>query len=448
LLNSFVSSFGFLQTKSRIPINDRGSRNCYIVSLDGSDEEILQSYMGAIESIREFCYSNTKPVDLSSIYGSKIEVFTTPEGGTFFLGFEYKNRFLVLSLAGRDLYTMGWRSMHGTFELKSDTQEENYMVADPCTVLDIPKQYMFLSPKGKVGNIRIGELAMKDAFEMLHTCRGQVSYEVMQGIGIFSVNFQEAARFQGVFNDICASFCPLDGYDVTTLDSRKTNSFWVQNWDHYAFQGMKRVSRLLNGKSPSPIDNPEGAVIEVSSESEIFKQIRILPRDAYGEWPFEHEARSSPIFECVLDSDPSGTKVREQKGTDRKKDGSKEGGDGGGGDDGGSPSSSLLDEWGLDEEGEIGEEQDNICDYFDQFTEMRRAYWWEFSGRLIDRHALPVRDWLPSYAKMRRSLKERTCCAQAQQIKPHTPWRGPVQRTVGRGMSKVCSLVTRFFRFI
>ena len=86
---------------------------------------------------------------------------------------------------------------------------------------------------------------------------------------------------------------------------------------------MQRISHLLKGKSPPPIKNPKDAVIQVSSESEIFKQIRILPRDAYGEWPFEHEARPSPISECVLDSNPSGTKLREQKGTDKKKDGSR-----------------------------------------------------------------------------------------------------------------------------
>jgi hypothetical protein len=47
-------------------------------------------------------------------------IYTTPAGGTFFLTIEYKQRYITLLLAGRNLYFKGWRGgMYGTFEIES-----------------------------------------------------------------------------------------------------------------------------------------------------------------------------------------------------------------------------------------------------------------------------------------------------------------------------------------
>lgn len=69
---------------------------------------------------------------------------------------------------------------------------------------------------------------------------------------------------------------------------------------------MQRVHYLLKGLTPPPIENPAGAKITLTSGVEIFRQIRILPRDAYDKWPFEHKKRPKPMFEGPLDD---GSKV-------------------------------------------------------------------------------------------------------------------------------------------
>lgn len=82
-------------------------------------------------------------------------VYTTPEDGSFFIVLEYKKRHVALTLARRDLYFMGWRSIHGTFELKSDTQVVCYMAGDPV-ILDISTNYRFLCTNNDVGQRRRG----------------------------------------------------------------------------------------------------------------------------------------------------------------------------------------------------------------------------------------------------------------------------------------------------
>jgi hypothetical protein len=47
-------------------------------------------------------------------------IYTTPAGGTFFLTIEYKQRYITLLLAERNMYFKGWRGgMYETFEIES-----------------------------------------------------------------------------------------------------------------------------------------------------------------------------------------------------------------------------------------------------------------------------------------------------------------------------------------
>jgi hypothetical protein len=64
--------------------------------------------------------ANEIAVDVSSIFGSNVEVVTIPGTETFHLELEYKERVLEVIINGRDLYVMGWRSPNVSFEIKED----------------------------------------------------------------------------------------------------------------------------------------------------------------------------------------------------------------------------------------------------------------------------------------------------------------------------------------
>lgn len=76
---------------------------CLDESEDGSEEQSLMSFQGAIAAIRKWCLKYGLSYDVSSIYGESLLIFTTPAGGTFYITLEYKDRSLTLLLAGRNL---------------------------------------------------------------------------------------------------------------------------------------------------------------------------------------------------------------------------------------------------------------------------------------------------------------------------------------------------------
>lgn len=206
--------------QSMLSFKNRRPSNSAIIYFDGSDDEFEESYRQGINAIRQWCYANGKRVTLPRIYGPNLEVFTTPSEGTFYLTLEHKRRHLALSLAGRDLYFMGWRSGHGTFELKPDSQDEHYM-REPCVTLHMRKNYSFLSPKREVGNTRISLRALKDAFEILYKCRGKLSDGLKEAVGILAVHICEAARIQGVLNDVSNVSFPKFRKAHTNVDNKR-----------------------------------------------------------------------------------------------------------------------------------------------------------------------------------------------------------------------------------
>lgn len=341
--------------QSMLSFKNRRPSNSAIIYFDGSDDEFEESYRQGINAIHQWCYANGKRVTLPRIYGPNLEVFTTPSEGTFYLTLEHKRRHLALSLAGRDLYFMGWRSGHGTFELKPDSQDEHYM-REPCVTLHLRKNYSFLSPKREVGNTRIGPRALKDAFEILYKCRGKLSDGLKEAVGILAVHICEAARIQGVLNDVSFSFREF----VPSLDSKNKNSFWIDNWDDLAGIAMERVDAVDKGETPPPFRNYDDAPVLITSELQIFRQIRILPRDAYKVCLFKTGDRKFPESEGPLDDDAMEMKSssrrtrREERQRGKRKashleDPSEEG-------DGKYPANSLLCDW---DSGEVKEDQQN-----------------------------------------------------------------------------------------
>lgn len=203
-----------------------------------------------------------------------------------------------MSLKARDLYLLGWRSEHGTFEIREDN-EKQYMVGQDITVVDVSKNYSLLSTDGKVSLTRIGPSPIREAFEVLFKCRGEPSWEVKQAIARYAVVFSEAARLQSVYNTVCLSYSDPD-FCECQLDNTcyKKNSFWIRRYSHYCEQLMEQINELKAGRIPKPIKNKGDD--DIRSYIDILREFRVLLLDACHVGEFKHQPAPENMTEVPL----------------------------------------------------------------------------------------------------------------------------------------------------
>lgn len=142
-----------------------------VISLDDLDK-FLETYVSGIGQLRWYCEVNGVQKDLSKFGYSKV-IFTTlpPPGGTFYFNIEYQRRILSLALDEKNLYLMGWQGPHGTFELNE--HPPTGMSPNNITVFYVKNNYRFLAPRQDVKNVRIGLLALREAFEKMYKFKGK-----------------------------------------------------------------------------------------------------------------------------------------------------------------------------------------------------------------------------------------------------------------------------------
>ncbi|OQU89939.1 hypothetical protein SORBI_3002G298201 [Sorghum bicolor] len=260
---------------------------CLDKSEDGSDDMFLKSFQAAIGAARLWCLKYSLHYDFSHIYGATVFYFTTPPGGTFYITLEFEGRSITLLLAGRDLYIKGWRDeSHGSFEIRME-ECAAYMLGE-VKVMNIEKNYSFLSTSGRVGGTRIGPEALREAFNILFKYKGERCPEVRRAIGVFAVNFPEAIRIQKVYKTVVRSFLnseqqvldpiPEASDEQTQPDPEDTNTLWIENCGHYSHQAMLDANARDSETNPPGISNRDGANVE--SATEIFREIRVGLRDA------------------------------------------------------------------------------------------------------------------------------------------------------------------------
>jgi len=272
---------------------------CLDKSEDGSNDVCLKSFQAGIGATRLWCLKYGLHYDFSHIYGATVFSFTTPPGGTFYITLKFEGRSITLLLAGRDLYIKGWRDeSHGSFEIRMEHCSA-YMLGK-VKVMNIEKNYSFLSTSGKVGGTRIGPDALREAFNILFKYKGERSSEVKRAIGVFAVNFPEAIRIQKVYKTVVRSFLNSDQQvldpipiapDEPTPDPEDTNTLWIENYGHYSHQAILDANARDSGTDPPGIGNRDGAHVE--SATEIFREIRVGLRDACPEG--ENETKPQKI---------------------------------------------------------------------------------------------------------------------------------------------------------
>lgn len=259
---------------------------CLDKSEDGSNESCLKSFQAGIGAARLWCLKYGLHYDFSHIYGATVFTYTTPPGGTLYITLKFEGRLITLLLAGRDLYIKGWRDdSHESFEIRLENCSA-YMLRN-AEIMNIQKNYSFLCPGGRVGGTRIGPHALREAFNILYKCKGKRSPAVRRAIGMLAVNLPEAIRIQKVYKTVLRSF-NSDGQQVldpipieseeSTPDPQDTNSFWIENYGNYSREAMLDANARDSETDPPGIGNRDGATIQ--SATEIFKEIRVVLRDA------------------------------------------------------------------------------------------------------------------------------------------------------------------------
>jgi hypothetical protein len=275
------------------PVNDQGTsttssrpRNAARICFDGdSGEEALPSYIAGIDSILEWCYANGIVKDVSDIFGPGAVMCTTPPNGTFHMELEDSGRSLEVLINARDLYVMGWRGPNGSFEIKSDTQTENYMIGSDVRIVDVSRNYGGISPRRDVSYTRLGIHVFRQTFNALYNYRGGSPGTIKEALGVIAVLLSEATRLQGAFDTVCASF-RFD--EVSRLYKWTFNPLWVNRYGHYCEQGMIQIDERMSGLIPPPIKIRD---IQVESAEDIRREIRVFHIDAYDKGMFAHDPK-------------------------------------------------------------------------------------------------------------------------------------------------------------
>ncbi|KAF0906458.1 hypothetical protein E2562_011453 [Oryza meyeriana var. granulata] len=252
------------------------------------------SYKRGIKKVRAWCRANSNLVNLSKLFGPGAEVSPTPSKGTFHLTFEHEERQLTLIIYGRDLYLKGWNGdRFGLFAAHpSQMDKKNCFIKDPsCRILNIAENYNRLVPRGQIGNIRIGPLAMVDYFHVLHKCNRVVTADVLKAFAGFGINVSEPIRLEDIFLEILDAF---DQFDLDRLDRRRPLSFWCRNYSHYSQEYLQGVDCFLSGKPLPAIVNHGGGTVK--SLHELHHQIKVPSRDSYNSGVFLHEPPELAIW--------------------------------------------------------------------------------------------------------------------------------------------------------
>lgn len=251
-------------------------RNTATLSLDGRNDEVQQHHLDFIAYLRAWCYQHGNRADVSRLFDRHCVVYTTPMRETFYPVVTYEGRSLVFVIDGRNLYIKGFSGPNGSYQLRLDEQEENYMLQENLQILDFNANYNSMTPGHDVGNTLLGLHPLRKAFDCLWEHKGGKPHPMFrQSIAMISVYISEAARFQPVLD--CASTSLVDD-NISRLNKTSQLSECVTNWKFLSREIMTHINYLMAEQTP-PVFNNRG-ISRYSSIQDLFPEVRILFRDA------------------------------------------------------------------------------------------------------------------------------------------------------------------------
>lgn len=251
-------------------------RNTATLSLDGSNKVVQRSHLNFIGYVRAWCCGHGRRADVSRLFDRQCVIYTTPERGSFYPVITYEGRPLIFVIDARTLYIKGFAGANGSYQLRLDEQEENYMLQEDLEVLDFLANYHGLTPGHDVGNTLLGLHPLRKAFNCLWAHKGgKPDPKLRQSVAMIAVYICEAARFQPVLD--CTSTSLVDD-NMSRLNKMCQLSECVTSWRFLSSEIMTHINYLMAGQRPPDFNNR--GISRYSSIQDLIADVRILFRDA------------------------------------------------------------------------------------------------------------------------------------------------------------------------
>ncbi|CAN6217199.1 unnamed protein product [Urochloa humidicola] len=171
-------------------------RNTVTVSLDGTKEEVLESYVLAhAHFVFWFCTFGNM-IDFSPLLGYPKILYTTPPDGTFHLIIKFEGRSIDLVVDARDAWKYGIIGDKG-FCILNPGDSPRYITLDGVIILRYSGEYKHIAPKG-TSQIRLGLEAQRDAFRVVVDLNENTDTdcpEFKAALSTFVFGFLEALKF-------------------------------------------------------------------------------------------------------------------------------------------------------------------------------------------------------------------------------------------------------------
>lgn len=191
-------------------------RNTATICLDGTNFNILHSYLSAMKDLDDWFRAGTEVVDVSRFFGPGHDIVRT-RYGIFNMVFEYEGNSLTVPIEGHNLYLRGFSNEHGDFEL--DFGKDPKFIHDKrFTVLDIGVNYHDLLDD-TLERTPTGMWAMRRAVGELCNYKGGSAKPIGPSVGALAIHISEAARSGVVHSFICRSIVDLNLSRLREKDS-------------------------------------------------------------------------------------------------------------------------------------------------------------------------------------------------------------------------------------
>lgn len=167
--------------------------NYAIISLNGSNEEVLENYITAILQYRLWNMQRGRCVDVSPVLQPFTMLYTTSEDSSFHFLVQYDNDTIDLVFDGKSAWFQGVVKDGCSFQFLDSTYLKR------CEQLKFNGTYLEIAPDNDPGNIRMGLPSLIEAFKTTHSYTGESSEAFKKALGTWVLYFGEAPKFHPVF---------------------------------------------------------------------------------------------------------------------------------------------------------------------------------------------------------------------------------------------------------
>ncbi|CAL5065257.1 unnamed protein product [Urochloa decumbens] len=191
-------------------------KNFAVVDLSGSCTEVLISYIKAITKYRFWNMACGTAVDIGSIFGVKMVLYTVRDDETFHFILKSGDDVVDVFFDGLQAWFHGAIKEHHSFQFKNDCGTDPYVDIKVCQKLNFTGSYLDLTEgKNSAGQIRIGLSALLDAFFEIKNFKGDPTSKFKAALATIVIHFGESPKFHKVLLACCMSII-ID--EITCLD--------------------------------------------------------------------------------------------------------------------------------------------------------------------------------------------------------------------------------------